>query len=153
MWYIKHVEPSNEEVRIMGTVYAEITMKNAGDKIRVECGLLRGPEIRETTMRVVVDTGAETLIINEAVQKELGLTVTGLREAAVADGEEKMCKRTEPVEVHWKDRSMTCEAWVLPGAPEVLLGAIPLEDMDLIVCPKKRELVGAHGDKPVGRIY
>jgi hypothetical protein len=38
---------------------------------------------------------------------------------------------------------------VLPGAEEVLLGAIPLEDMDLIVNPARQELTGAHGDEVV----
>jgi clan AA aspartic protease len=138
---------------VMGTVYEDITLKNAGDKIRVECGMIKEPEIRETTIQVVVDTGAPTLIINEVVQKQLGLMTTGLCQASVADGEERVCKITEPVEVHWKNRSMTCQPWVLPGAPKVLLGAIPLEDMDLMVDTRQGKLVGAHGDLPLGHIY
>jgi hypothetical protein len=35
---------------------------------------------------------------------------------------------------------------VIPGAEFVLLGAIPLEFMDLMVHPAKQELVGVHGD-------
>jgi clan AA aspartic protease len=137
----------------MGTVYANITLKNAGDVNAVLHGYIKEPEIRETTVQVEVDTGAGTLIINEAVQNELGLMTTGLREASLADGEQKICKVTEPVEVHWKDRSMTCQAWVLPGASGVLLGVIPLEDMDLMVDPVRQRLVGAHGDKPVAHIF
>jgi len=41
----------------------------------------------------------------------------------------------------------------VPNANNVLLGAIPLEDMDLIVNPKKLELVGAHGDEAVAILY
>jgi hypothetical protein len=48
---------------------------------------------------------------------------------------------------------MTCQPWVLPGMKEILLGAIPLEDMDLIVDPVDQKLVGKHGDEPVGEIY
>jgi hypothetical protein len=44
---------------------------------------------------------------------------------------------------------MACEPWVLPGAKEMLLGSIPLENMD----PTERKLVGVHGDKPLGRIW
>jgi predicted aspartyl protease len=51
------------------------------------------------------------------------------------------------VEVRWKDRKTSCEAVVLPGEPEVLLGAYPLEGLDLTVNPKRQEVVGAHGDK------
>jgi hypothetical protein len=52
----------------------------------------------------------------------------------------------EPVKVCWKNRSMTCEAVILPDADEVLLGAIPLEGMDLMVDPIAEKVVGRHGD-------
>jgi len=35
---------------------------------------------------------------------------------------------------------------MLAGAENVLLGAIPLEGMDLMINPKTQELVGVHGD-------
>jgi len=53
---------------------------------------------------------------------------------------------TEGVEVHWKDRHTVCQAIVVPGADDVLLGALAMEGMDLIIHPKKEEIVGAHGD-------
>jgi len=37
-------------------------------------------------------------------------------------------------------------AITVPGLPKVLLGLLPLEEMDLIVNPSRHELVGAHGD-------
>jgi hypothetical protein len=40
-------------------------------------------------------------------------------------------------------------AVVIAGSDQVLLGAIPLEDMDLIVDPKRQQLVGAHGNEVV----
>jgi hypothetical protein len=43
---------------------------------------------------------------------------------------------------------MTCRPLVIPNATEVLLGAIPLEDMDLMVDPVGQKLVGRHGDRP-----
>jgi clan AA aspartic protease len=136
----------------MGTVYAEVTLKNAGDVTNVKRGYIKEPEIRETTIEVVVDTGAETLVISEAVQEALGLTVEYLRESTLANEEKVTGKIAEAVEVCWKNRSMVCRPWVLPGAKEILLGAIPLEDMDLMVDPKSKKLIGAHGDEPLGRI-
>jgi hypothetical protein len=35
---------------------------------------------------------------------------------------------------------------VLPGEKEILLGAYPLEGMDLMIHPQRQEVVGAHGD-------
>jgi hypothetical protein len=60
---------------------------------------------------------------------------------------------TEPVEIQWNDRYSACQALVLPGVKHVLLGAILLEDMDLVVHPKSHELVGAHGDEVITFIY
>jgi clan AA aspartic protease len=133
----------------MGTVYEQITLKNAGDVSNVRRGLIKEPEIREATVRAMVDTGAITLVINEAMRKKLGLAVTETREATLANDKKERCQITEPVEVHWKDRLTSCSALVIPGDGEVLLGAIPLEGMDLMVNPVDRELVGAHGDKAV----
>ncbi|GHV87007.1 hypothetical protein AGMMS50255_3030 [Spirochaetia bacterium] len=136
----------------MGTVYEEITLKNAWDVGNVKRGLGKEPEIRQTTVQAVVDTGAGTVIINEVIRKELGLIIERLDTATLANGEKVICKITDPVDIHWKERSMTCRAWVLPGTEEVLLGAIALEDMDLIVDPKNRKLIGAHGDQILMRI-
>ncbi|GHV44163.1 hypothetical protein AGMMS49546_27710 [Spirochaetia bacterium] len=137
---------------MVGSTFEEITLKNEGDRIRVECGFIKEPEIRETTLRALVDTGAATLVINEEVREQLGLMVVGLHEATLANGEKETCRIAETVEVRWKDRFMTCQPWVLPNATEVLLGAIPLENMDLMVDPVDQKLVGRHGDRPEGLI-
>jgi predicted aspartyl protease len=110
-------------------------------------GLIKESEIRQTTLQVVADTGADTLVINEAVRDVLGLEIEGPAEAWLADGNKSDCQVAETVVVHWKDRSMTCRPWVLASAKEVLLGAIPLEDMDLMVDPTSQQVVGAHGDQ------
>ncbi|MDR3114254.1 MAG: aspartyl protease family protein [Treponema sp.] len=133
----------------MGRVYAEITLQNAGDRIKAREGMPGGAKVRETTVRALVDTGVRTLVINEAVRQHVGLEIEGLRRAEPADGAGQVYQITEPVEVRWKNRDTVCRALVLPGAEEMLLGVIPLEDMDLMVDPGTRELKGAHGDEVV----
>jgi clan AA aspartic protease len=133
----------------MGQIFADITLKNAGDVINVRRGLIKSPEVRETAVRALVDTGAGTLIINELVQAKLGLAVVNLRRVTLGNNTKETCKVTEPVEVHWKNRQTACPALVIPGNGAVLLGAIPLEDMDLVVNPTKQELFGAHGDEVI----
>jgi hypothetical protein len=54
---------------------------------------------------------------------------------------------TEPVRVYWKDRRSACEAVVLPAEEDILMGAYPLERLDLMIHLKTQEVVGAHGDK------
>ncbi|GHV92248.1 hypothetical protein AGMMS50268_27510 [Spirochaetia bacterium] len=135
----------------MGTVYDEITLKNTGDVAMAIRGLIKESEVRQTTIQVVADTGADTLIINEAVRAALGLRITGKRIAYLANGDGDSCTITEPVDVHWKNRAMTCRPWLMAEAPEVLLGAIPLEDMDITVDCNRQCLVGIHGDRQIGR--
>jgi clan AA aspartic protease len=131
----------------MGTVYAEITLKNAGDVSGVRRGYIKEEKVCAATVQALVDTGCGSLVINEEVRKTLGLAIEGSRGATLADGTRQVYQVTEPVKIHWKNRQTACPAIVLPGADDVLLGAIPLEDMDLIVNPALQELTGAHGDE------
>ena len=130
----------------MGTVHAEITLRNATDWANAKTGLIREDEVRSVTVTAVVDTGAASLIINEDLCQKLGLGITEERSAKMADGRRVPCKLTEAVDVYWKDRHWPCAAVVVPGAESVLLGVIPLEGMDLMINPKTQELEGVHGD-------
>ncbi|MDR0638107.1 MAG: clan AA aspartic protease [Spirochaetaceae bacterium] len=133
----------------MSTVYTDITLKNAGDLVRVQDVHIKEKDVRRVTVNALVDTGAGTLVITESVRQKLGLEIKGSRSASLANNEKVFCKVTEPVDISWKNRETSCRALVVPGEGDVLLGAIPLEDMDLVVYPAKQELRGAHGDEVV----
>jgi HJR/Mrr/RecB family endonuclease len=60
---------------MMGTTYDEIVLKNAVDVGNAERGFINESEVRQTTLQVIADTGADTLIINEAVRAALGLRI------------------------------------------------------------------------------
>ena len=132
----------------MGNVYAEITVKNAFDVGCANAGQISENNVRTVTLTALVDTGASTLVINEDIFNQLGLSVVETRTINIAGGGKMAGKVTSPVNIHWKNRSASINAVVLPeGKP--LLGVIPLEFMDLIVDPVRHELVGAHGDEAV----
>ena len=135
----------------MGTVFTEITLKNGSDLVRLQDGKITDKDVRSLTVNALVDTGAMTLVINEDICRKLGLSIEGTRTASLAGGGKASCKVTEPVRIYWKNRDATCRAWVLPGN-DILLGAIPLEEMDLAVDPVNKELYGVHGDEIVGLI-
>jgi len=135
----------------MSLVQTEITLKNAADQIMVQNGYKQETEVRQMTVKALVDTGAWTLVINEEICKKLGLEITGNKSGTLADGKKDFYPMAGPVEVMWKTRRVLLDALVLPEADEILLGAIPLEAMDLTVNPR-RELVGAHGDEMIHRI-
>jgi hypothetical protein len=59
----------------------------------------------------------------------------------MADGSILSCDVVSPVELKFKNRRTVCSAMVLPGDSEPLLGAIPLEDMDVLIHPLRQELI------------
>ena len=130
----------------MGTVHAELIIKNSADVVYAKRGLIKEEEVRSVTATAVVDTGAGTLVITEEQYQKLGLGMRREHTARLADGRRVACIITDAVDICWKDRETSCEAVVIPGSETVLLGAIPLEGMDIMIHPKKQELVGVHGD-------
>jgi predicted aspartyl protease len=139
------------ERAVMGEVTEKITLINSGDISALGRGYIPETEVRQLTADAVVDTGAMSLVIGEETCKQLGLVIEEERAATLAGGFRQPCKVTEPVAIRWKDRHTVCKALVFAdqkpgGKEEILLGVIPLEDMDLIVNPVERCLAGAHGD-------
>ena len=135
----------------MGHVNTKITLKNIKDKFKAEVGIIQKTEIRQATVDVMVDTGASMLVINKELFQQLGLDAAEEREITLANDAKQKCKLTEPLEIHWENRSISMPALVIEDASEFLLGVIPLEGMDLMVDTVNHRLIGAHGDQPVYR--
>jgi clan AA aspartic protease len=133
----------------MGHVNTKITLKNIRDIHKAEDGIIQDDKIRQATVDVMVDTGATTLVINEQLFQQLGLGVMGERRITLANDTKETCKLTEPLEIHWEDRSVAMSAVVVKDASDFLLGVLPLEGMDLMVDTVNQRLVGAHGDQPL----
>ena len=130
----------------MGHVYAEITLKNVKDKEDAIDGHIREEEVRSLTIEAMVDTGATRLCISEEMCQKLGLRIIESKPGRLANHMIVTSKITEPVEVIWKNRFSHCCAGVIPGLKKPLLGVIPLEEMDLRVCPRTHELAAVHDD-------
>jgi predicted aspartyl protease len=125
----------------------EITLENPIDVGNVRQGFIKKSEVRRLTVKALVDTCAWTLVINEKTRAKLGLVIEGSIGATLADGSTSSYDLTEGVKIRWKDRSTTQQALVVPNADSVLLGALPLEAMDLMADSVNEHLVGVHGDK------
>jgi len=132
----------------MGNVYAEIIVKNSSDLTKVREGSISEKDVRTVTLTALVDTDARSLVIDENISQQLGLAILEDSTINIAGGATAECKVTEPVTIQWKDRQVAISAVVMKGG-RTLLGVVPLEFMDLIVDPVRRELTGAHGDRAV----
>jgi len=60
------------------------------------------------------------------------------KEVTLADGTRKLVPYVGPIEIRYKNRVGFAGALVM--GDQTLLGAIPLEDMDLVVIPKRRSI-------------
>jgi clan AA aspartic protease len=94
------------------------------------------PEIQRVEAEALVDTGSVYLVIPEHVRLQLQLEPQAEKEVTLADGTRRMIPYVGPVEARFKNRVAYVGAIVM--GDEVLLGAIPMEDMDLVLLPQQR---------------
>src|SRR5215813_13324825 len=125
----------------MGYVYAEIQLTNEDDLAFYRRGWAAENEIRRVTTKALVDSAAYDLIINKETQEQLQLPVLGKRHIRLADESIIEVDIVGPVEVRFETRATTVRALVLPDTEEVLLGAIPLEGLDVIIDPLRERLL------------
>ncbi|MBC8035501.1 MAG: clan AA aspartic protease [Chitinophagaceae bacterium] len=125
----------------MGLVYADIHIINGGDLEMVRRGYMDKDEVKGMWVNMLVDTGAIMLAINERIQEQLQLPVVERKKAQLANGYIVEYDVVAPVELKFRNRRTSCQAMVLPGDSEPLLGAIPLEDMDVLIHPQTQQLI------------
>ncbi len=125
----------------MGLIIADLELLNAGDIYAAQMGYIEKKEVKKIKVKALVDSGAYMLAINENVKLQLNLPKVDEQVAELANGMMQKVDVVGPVEVRFKNRSTTCRAVVLPGDTQMLLGAIPMEDMDVTIDPKKQQLI------------
>jgi len=117
----------------MRRVIVQFTLMNNQDLVAVELGHLRPDQIRQVSIQGVVDTGAARLVLPESVVKHLGLTVYSQAVVRYADHRRETRDMVNNAFVQLCGRGSVFNAIVEPGRSDALLGAIVMEDLDLIV--------------------
>lgn len=131
----------------MGLVYADVELINSEDLMLSKRNIIGEEEVKRMPVKMLVDTGCYMLAINEDIREQLQLPFFEKRKGQMADGSIGEYDVVGPVELHFKNRKTNCLAMMLPGSSEPLLGAIPLEDMDVLIHPQRQELI-VHPDHP-----
>lgn len=129
------------ELENMGLVYANIELISSDDLALVRRGYLSEEQIRRVTVSAMVDSGANMLTIPDFIKKQLDLRPVGHLEAELADGFSIPLEVVGPIEVRFQNRRTSVEALVVPNRTTVLLGAIPMEGMDVLIDPKRERLM------------
>jgi clan AA aspartic protease len=107
-------------------------------RTRIQLGNPRERALAPVPVDAMVDTGSMHLCIPEHVAVQLRLETLEEREVTIADGGRRLCRYVGPVQLHFGNRGCFVGALVL--GDEVLLGAVPMEDMDLVVSPATRSV-------------
>jgi clan AA aspartic protease len=117
----------------MGRFSVDLKLTNSEDILLAKNGLLRSDEIRQSTVRGVVDTGATQLVIPAAVAERLGLPETGEMRVRYADRRRETRKVVENIRVELLGRGFNFHAIVEPNRNTALIGAVVLEVLDFVV--------------------
>ena len=111
----------------MGRIRAEIELANPAQ-----------PELKALVVEALVDTGAMTICIPEHVAVQLALKQIETREVTTADEKSHVVPYVGPIQIKFQNR--TCFTGALVIGDTVLLGAVPMEDMDLVVSPSRQTI-------------
>jgi clan AA aspartic protease len=125
----------------MGMVYADIILINGGDLEMAKRHIIGQEEVKQMTVKMVVDSGSYMMAINETIKEQLGLLFIENRKSIMADGSVVEHNVVGPIIVKFANRTAVCNAVVLQGDNKPLLGAIPMEEMDVIIHPRRQELL------------
>ena len=111
----------------MGLIYAKIELSNPKES-----------SLKPVFVKALVDTGAMTLCIPEHIVVQLRLQEIEKREVTTADEKSHIVPYVGPVETRFQGR--TCFTGALVIGDFVLMGAVPMEDMDLVISPSGKSI-------------
>ena len=111
----------------MGLINAKVIIKNP-----------RKPELKPVEVDALADSAAVHLCIPTHVQIQLELEEIDRKEVTLADGSRTLVPYVGPIELRFKNRVGFAGALVM--GDQTLLGAIPMEDMDLVIILRTRTI-------------
>jgi clan AA aspartic protease len=111
----------------MGLVTSKLVLRNP-----------RLPDLEPIEVDALADSGAVFLCIPQELCDRLELELAGEQRVALADGSTRTVAYVGPIEVRFKNRVGFTGAIVI--GDQVLVGAIPMEELDLVVIPRTQTL-------------
>ena len=112
----------------MGIIYQHIRLANFGRD-----------DLEEIDANALVDSGAAELCIPQHIANQLRLKQLEEREVRIANGDRMLVPYVGGVRVEVFGRQTVTSAVVI--GDQVLLGAIPMEAMDLVIHPRSLTLM------------
>ena len=116
----------------MGRFSVDVELANEEDLFRAKAGLIQPSQVRRVRARGVVDTGASRLVIPGTVAQQLGLPQTSTATVRYADGRTAERAIVKDVHLSYGERESVFSAVVEPARESLLIGAIVMEELDLL---------------------
>ncbi|OHC01301.1 MAG: clan AA aspartic protease [Planctomycetes bacterium RIFCSPLOWO2_12_FULL_40_19] len=112
----------------MGLITTEIELSNPRDS-----------KIKPMKVKALADSGALHLCVPEHIAIQLELDELYKREVTTADGKKHLCPYMGPIVIKFENRA--CFTGALVFGNEVLLGVVPMEDMDVLISPARQSII------------
>lgn len=142
----------SQKVSEMGRFTVEVELANNDDMAEVRRGHLKPSQVRRVKLEGTVDSGAARLVLPESAAKQLGLKPTGKVRVRYADKRTATRPQVEGVYLELLGRHGTFSASLEPKRDTALIGAIVLEDLDLLIDCTKGKLYPRDPDFVVAEI-
>jgi len=143
---------NSRKLYFIGNVYAEIELINGDDLCQARRGEIDPDEVRKIRIIALVDMDVANMVINENIQETLQLPVKDHRKVQLKNGNITSCDLIGPLDIRFENRHTICQAYVLPGNSEPILGLIPFGGMDVVIDPAQQKLV-VNPKHPDGAIF
>jgi len=136
----------------VGRFSVEFELTNYEDVVQNRTGHLPAEKVRRCRGSGVVDTGAARLVLPESAADQVGLSETGLIPVRYADGRREHRPLVVDAQVEIQNRSGVFSAVVESGRTDALIGAIVLEELDLVADCTTQCLVPRDPEGPLTEI-
>ncbi|MGD9855744.1 MAG: hypothetical protein AB7U20_12435 [Planctomycetaceae bacterium] len=132
------IDASKTESEEMGRFSVEVTLTNNEDNSLAKANVISTDQVRRARLPGVVDSGAAHLVLPGKVVKQLGFPDAGKVKVRYADHRTGKRRRVSNVLLQLLGREAVFTAIVEPKRDTALIGAIVLEELDLVVdCTKQ----------------
>jgi clan AA aspartic protease len=125
----------------MGITYVEVELLRSDDLALARAGYIAPEQVNRIRVLALVDSGASMLAIPRSLSQQLQLAKLDEINTELANGEVMRADVVGPVEVRFQNRQTTVNAVVIEADTDVLLGAIPMQGMDVMIDPKREQLI------------
>ncbi len=140
----------------MGSVTVKVKLWNFLDEVKAKEGLISEEQIRTVEVEdALVDTGAILVSLPEDIVEKLGLMIEEEKYVTLANNHREKRKIAAGLKIEIMGRTSETRCIVNDKGTKVLIGQIPLEEMDLYVFPAEGRIGGRpeHPDSPLIDMY